>query len=125
MLLFRLLKKEENGKPKIGESSTTLGARQGKDIPVIDDYVYPNTGGMSVSREDFRGIPPTRLEEYYAGKSKEFMFQIKENALPESLKTRFLGDKENHYAIEPTTECFFAKYQDDLHGTRDKWTIYP
>ena len=34
MLLFRLMKKEENGKPKIGESSTTLGARQGKMVKV-------------------------------------------------------------------------------------------
>ena len=126
MKLYRLMKKEIiDNKPKANESASTLGARPDKDI-VLDNnsYVYPMTGGMSVSRENFEGIPAERLARWESGESKEVMFQIEELDLPSLLIIRPIGDINNHYAIEPSIKCKFSEYQKELHYTRPNWFVF-
>lgn len=44
------MKQASEGKPEMGQSARTLGARAGRDIPVDDDgAVVGGTGGMSVT----------------------------------------------------------------------------
>jgi hypothetical protein len=60
-LLFRVMRPADDGMPRLGRSSSTLGVRaEGRDrrpdIFVEDGYVQPRAGCMSVTPDDRRGI---------------------------------------------------------------------
>ena len=48
--IFRVMKKADDERPLVGDSSTCLGVRVPTDIePTADGSVHPGTGGMSVN----------------------------------------------------------------------------
>lgn len=51
--IYRCMRPDPDGLPRLGASLSTLGVRPGKDIPVLPDgSVAPKTGGMSVTPEN-------------------------------------------------------------------------
>ena len=56
--LFRGMTEDEDGSPKLGDSSRRLGVRGAIDVPAVTDseMVLPGTGGLSVSPDSLAPI---------------------------------------------------------------------
>jgi len=63
--MFRAMKAEADGLPKVGRSSRELGVRIDgpiRDLPVGEDgMVEPETGGLSVALDAAQNLPKPRL----------------------------------------------------------------
>jgi len=86
------MKAADDGLPMIGESGRYLGARpdlpgrpRDGDIPITDGMVRPGTGGMSVS-PPVTNLPLHRRPRRYGGRSKDSVFVLDTDKLPEELR---------------------------------------
>jgi len=127
MELFRAMKADKNNLPLAGQTSRTLGARPGGppdgDIPILENgLVLPSSGGMSVAPNDPRHLPPHRRPRSLQGNGRDPVFKLQVELLPESLKVR--QDKSTHAMIEPSNECFFDFYQNQIHNTQSDWILF-
>lgn len=122
--LFRSMQSAEDGLPLLDASSRTLGARPQVDIPIDDSgMVQPGTGGMSVSPDDPRNLPPHRRPPGFGGTGLDQVFTIREADLGSDLVYR--ADPANpsrHGFIEPMRPMTFQRYQVAIWATRTAWS---
>lgn len=120
----------EDGLPTLGRSASSLGVRaEGRDrrpdISVRDGFVAPGTGGMSVTRNDWRGIFPPFLRNALDPDEPDRVWGLDTGGLGESLTFRVdPRNPETHGFIEPARRVRLQEYEDALQETRVKWTVY-
>lgn len=132
MALFRGMRPDPSDNlPEVGNGRKSLDVLPGLppdegDIEVIDGYVEPGAGGLSVVADDPYKLPGHRKPKEMGGTSKGYtVFEIDEVALPDTLLPRQDDpDWPSHRAIEPTRKCLFDSFRDDILATRQLWTAY-
>ncbi len=104
-------------------SARTLGARPNIDIPLNEDgSVKPETEGMSVSPPPPEHLPPYRRPPEFGGTSKDSLWELDTNLLPDELVYRPDPDApDQHGFIEPAYPMPFEQYQQALRKTRNLW----
>jgi hypothetical protein len=79
--MFRAMKAEQDGLPKVGRSSRELGIRIDcpiREIPVGEDgIVEPETGSMSVALDAAQNLPKPRLPRSLGGEGRDPVFAMR------------------------------------------------
>ena len=124
--MFRAMKEEADGLPKIGRSSRELGIRiEGpiRDLPVGEDgTVEPGTGGMSVALDAARNLPKPRLPRSLGGEGRDSVFTMPKVGVPATLHPRV--DRYPHALVEPIRRCSLLEFESDLASTRSFWSKF-
>lgn len=122
--LYRGMKRRDDGFPETGPSSNKLGARPGKDLPVEEGRVKPQTGGMSTTVGGLERLPFHARPRHLGGDGQNPVFRLSTDDLGACLAAR-ADDESNatHRVVEPTVECEFDQYQLALFATRTKWEV--
>jgi len=117
------MRADREGFPVVGDTSSTLGAREGYDLHVDEEgLVRPNDDGMSVTPDDWRRMPKRRIPKELGGTGSHPMFAIDTDDIGPLL--RFRRDPDNpvrHGFIEPAHAMSFEKYQAAIHATAALW----
>lgn len=125
--LFRAMRPDETDptRPRCGPTARTLGVRPGVDVPVADDgSVRPGTGGMSVTPDDPRRLPPHRRPRALGGEGKDPVFVIHDTALGERLGHRPDPSRPGaHGFVEPALPVPAEQYQQALCDTGPRWRL--
>ena len=122
--MFRAMKVEPDGLPKVGRSSRELGVRL--DGPTIDisvgedGTVEPETGGMSVALDAARNLPKPRLPRSLGGEGRDPVFTMFKADIPKNLLVR--PDRPKHALVEPIRRCPLADFESALTSTRPFWS---
>jgi hypothetical protein len=121
--MFRAMKAEPDGLPKVGRSSRELGIRIDgpiRDLSVGEDgTVEPETGGMSVALDAAQNLPKPRLPKSLGAEGRDPVFSMRRGAVPETLTLRV--DRYPHTLVEPIRRCLLAEFEADLASTRSFW----
>ncbi len=127
MILYRAMKKGTDNKPVCGNNSgRELGIRINIDIEVdSDDYVYPGTGGMSVSPPPPSNLPEHRRPVELNGTGKDPLWKISSEILSQyRLQYRPDPQKPNqHGFIEPIEKMLLHFFQMALTLTSNDWEL--
>ncbi len=122
--MFRAMKAEADGLPKVGRSSREIGIRiEGpiRDLPVREDgTVEPGTGGMSVALDAAQNLPKPRLPRSLGGEGRDPIFTMLRAEVPETLLARV--DRYPHALVEPIRRCSLLEFEFDLASTRPFWS---
>ncbi|HHH30111.1 MAG TPA: RHS repeat-associated core domain-containing protein, partial [Polyangiaceae bacterium] len=117
--VYRGMRETPEG-PQTGPTARTLGARPDKDIPVDDGRVVPGTGGISVSPDDPRHLPPHRRPKEFGGTGKDPVWELDTNDLGPHLQ--YDEDKPGqHGTIQPAYPMSLEDFQTHLAETQGKW----
>jgi hypothetical protein len=123
--IFRAMKAESDGLPKVGRSGRELGVRVGgpvRDIPVRSDgTVEPHSGGMSVALDEARYLPKHRLPMSLGGEGRDQVFFMGATELPPDLTVR--PDPYPHALVEPGARCLLEEFESALATTRASWRM--
>ena len=127
--LFRAMRIEMDGFPVCGRTGSTLGVRteheEGRCANIVPDesgFVHPGMGGMSVSPDSPRNLPPHRRPRELGGTGKDPVFTIFDQQLEKSLAfRRDPGNPESHGFVGPAVAQSLAAYEEALWGTRLRW----
>ncbi len=119
------MKADEQGSPKLGPTSRTLGARPGADICVRGDgSVVLEMAGISVSPMPPGNLPKHRRPPFYSGTGKDPVFEIDTDELPRGLVYRQdPQNRDTHGYICPAYQMSLERYQQLLHETQDLWRL--
>jgi len=102
--MFRAVKAEADGFPKVGRSGRELGVRVDgpmRDLVVAqDDMVEAVAGGMSVALDAARNLPKPRLPRSLGGEGRDPVFTMLTAAVPRTLCVR--SDRYPHALVEPS-----------------------
>ena len=127
--------KQDQGKPAIAPTATTLGVRVPTDIEAdANGLVHAETGGMSVSPTllDLRKHRvPGRLQTIYpaaSGNDDLYVWSLGSGefvggAVTEQLRLRLDPIKATHGFVEPSGTMPLKQYQDALQATQDDWIL--
>jgi hypothetical protein len=122
----RGMQEDSDALPKSGSTARTLGVSPsgqfGDIIVTVGDYVFPGTGGMSVSPWPPENIEEHRRPEEFGGTGKDPVWEMDTEDLPREL--RYQPDPEKpdvHGYIAPARWMSLSEYQRVLHGTRTLW----
>lgn len=112
--------------PGIGPASSRLGVRVPKDIPTsgtdLDAWVYPDTGGMSVTLDDPARMPLPRRPSSLGGRGKLPVWQLSVAYFPRwTLRVRIDPRDPYHGFVEPILPVRFDDYISELVSTRPLW----
>ena len=119
--MFRAMRLEIDGLPKLGRSARELGVRINVDLPVgADGSVEPGTGGMSVAVDDALNLPKHRRPRSLGGEGRDSVFGLQTRALPDDLALRV--DQRPHAFVEPARRSALPRYEAALALTRSSWT---
>jgi len=121
--LYRAMSIDEDGQPRLGASSRTLGVRPLIDVPGdAADVVDPGVGGMSVTIEDPMLLPTHRRPSAFGGTGPDPLFAIEREVLGPDLEWRadFEGPS-GHGFVEPVRTMTFDEYQEAIWATRSRW----
>ena len=122
--MFRAMRAEANGLPKVGRSGRELGVRvEGptRDLPVgHDGTVEPRTGGMSVALDAAQNLPNPRLPRSLGGEGRDPVFTMRTAEVPRSLVVR--PDRYPHAVVEPGRRYPLCDFELDLASTRSRWS---
>ncbi|MDP9475087.1 MAG: hypothetical protein M3R38_05250 [Actinomycetota bacterium] len=112
-----------DGLPGIGETGRYLGVRPDIDIPVDENRgVEPGAGGMSVVPPPMTNLAPHRLPREFGGRSRDPVFELDTDELPEGLTYRPDPDNpEGHGFVEPARRMPFEEFERAIHETRGLW----
>jgi len=117
------MKKGPDGLPAIGRSARTLGVRvEGKYADVTLDAagrVLPAKGGMSVTVDEPKLMPPARRPTWLKGAGEDPLFFINKEKIVSPLTIRL--DKGAHAFVEPTLPRPLFDYENDLARTQPDW----
>jgi len=123
--MFRAMKAEVDGLPKVGRSSRELGVRvEGavRDLPVgPDGTVDPGTGGMSVALDAAQNLPKPRLPKSLGGEGRDPVFSMSAANLAPDLGIR--TDRHPHALVEPARTCLLDAFESALAATRTLWRM--
>lgn len=125
-----MLPEADGQRPKLGHGTggSCLGVRPGAppqgDIPVINGFVNPGTGGLSGS-DDPTLLPPWRAPKRFGGRDDSYqVFFLEIEQPPAGLLARYDDPTEpNHLGLEPSARCLFTELQAHIHATQGQWTI--
>jgi len=129
-LLFRVMRPADDGFPNLGRSASTLGIRaEGRDnrpdIRVVDGYVMPDRGGMSVTPDDWHGIYFVFLENALDNAEPDRIWCLDEESLSDDLIFRIDSrHPDTHGFIEPSRRMPLEEYEALLGATRLHWRLY-
>lgn len=122
--IFRAMKAEADGLPKVGRSGRELGVRiddPTRDLAVSEDgTVGPGTGGMSVALDTARNLPKPRRPRSLGGQGRDPVFTMFTAEAPPALLVR--TDNYPHALVEPSRRCPFRDFEADLASTRSLWS---
>jgi hypothetical protein len=122
--MFRAMKAESDGLPKVGRSGRELGVRIDgpiRDLHVErDGTVEPRTGGMSVALDAAESLPIHRLPRSLGGEGRDPVFAMFTTGVPRTLLVR--TDRYPHALVEPTRRCPLPEFESDLASTRSIWS---
>jgi hypothetical protein len=132
-LVFRVMKRSEDGLPTIAQLATGLGVRPGTDVDVdIQGNVLVNDKGMSVSPSwrvisIFR-IPKRLCDKVPGARGSNNTFCFRTGAGPFQVGEFAPGlalvpDSATHGCITPTLSVPLGLYESDLAATRADWEI--
>ncbi len=127
--MFRIMKKDADDKPTIGQTGGTLGIRPGEvDLDAIGNVIV-NDKGMSVNPE-WRVAPifriPKRLGTGGRGSNTWYCFRRGTAAFqqaPCGPGLELLPDSPTHGVVRPAQSVLMAQYEADLHATRLEWEV--
>lgn len=121
--IYRAMKLDTDGKPLCGETGNKLGVRPGKDILAdSNQFVHPKTGGLSVTPDDPKLLPPHVRPLDLGGKGRLPVFILEMDALDQKLSLR--RDPTcplKHAFIEPAASMPLTTMQTLLCSTRNQW----
>ena len=110
--------------PAIGPSARMLGIRPGIDIARDNDDVSPTTGGLSVSPDSPRNLPPIRRPPVFGGTGRDPVFAIDESDLgPELVYRADPKHPKTHGFIEPVQVVTVEQFQRLLATTQPHWRL--
>jgi len=122
--IFRAMKAEADGFPKVGRSGRELGVRiegPSRDLVVGDDgTVAPGNGGVSVALDAALNLPKPRLPKSLGGEGRDPVFSMVRADIPPTLLLR--PDRYPHALVEPGRRCALAVFESDLASTRSFWS---
>lgn len=121
--MFRAMKAEPDGLPRVGRSSRELGIRVNgpiRDLPVGEDgIVDPETGGMSVALDVVQNLSKPRLPRSLGGEGRDPVFTMRKAEVSGTLTLRV--DRYPHALVEPIRRCLLVEFESDLASTRSFW----
>ena len=122
-VVFRAMLRDGDGQPRCGSGDCMLGARLKVDVrPDAEGRVLPNGGGMSVTPDDPRRLPPHFRPVSLGGFGALPVFGLKVAKLSADLCYRADPKKpDRHGTIEPAAAMFIGVYQGRLFETRPIW----
>ena len=122
--MFRAMKAEADGLPKVGRSGRALGVRidgPSRDLAVGQDgTVAPGNGGMSVALDSAVNLPKPRRPRSLGGEGRDPVFTMVTANIPPALLLR--QDRYPHALVEPSRRCPIAVFELDLASTRSFWS---
>ena len=122
--MFRAMKEETDGLPKVERSGRGLGVRIDgpiRDLPVGEGgMVERATGGMSVALDAARNLPKPRLPRSLGGEGRDPVFTMFTAGVPATLLLRM--DRYPHALVEPSRRCPLSNFETDLASTRTLWS---
>jgi hypothetical protein len=122
--IFRAMKAEADGLPKVGRSGRELGVRidgPNRDLAIGEDgTVEPGNGGMSVALDAALNLPKPRLPKSLGGEGRDPVFAMVKANIPRTLLLR--QDRYPHALVEPCHRCTLAVFESDLASTRSLWS---
>ena len=123
--MFRAMKAEADGLPKVGRSGRGLGVRidgPTRDLTVEEDgMVNPRTGGMSAALDGPQNLPKPRLPKSLGGEGRDAVFTMFTAGILQSLIVR--TDRYPHALVEPSRRCTLRDFESDLASTRSLWGV--
>ena len=122
--MYRAMTADSEGRPELGATARTLGARPGRDIAVDEDgYVLPGPDGMSVTLDDPTRMPRPRRPRSLGGEGRDPLFQMRSDLLRRALRLHVdeLHPRTAHACVTPAERWRFDEYQGAHHGTRPRW----
>lgn len=127
--MFRIMKKDDDDKPRLGRTAMTLGVRPGEVDLDAQGNAICNDKGMSVNPE-WRDAPlsiiPKRLGTGGRGSNSSHCFRRGTGAFVQSVcgaGLELLPDSATHGVVRPVQLVLLAKYEADLHATRAEWEV--
>src|SRR5580700_8387349 len=122
--MFRAMKEEVDGLPKVERSGRGLGVRivgPVCDLPVEKDgTVEPATGGMSIALDAAQNLPKPRLPRSLGGEGRDPVFTMLAAGIPATLLLRV--DRYPHALLEPGRRCLLSHFETSLASTRTLWS---
>ena len=127
--MLRIMKKESDDKPAVGQTATSLGVRL-RDIDLDSQgNAISNDKGMSVNPE-WRDAPlsmiPKRLGTGGRGSSACHCFRRGSGAFQQSAcgaGLELYPDSPTHGVVRPVQTIPLATFEADLNATRLEWEI--
>ncbi len=102
--------------------SRTLDVRVPIDIQADEaGLVRPGSGGMSVSPNDVKNLPKSRLPPEFGGTGKDPAWYIEVEDLGRNLAYKPDPNEETHGYIEPVRTMTLKEYESELHATALNW----
>jgi hypothetical protein len=127
--MFRIMKKDDDDKPRLGQTAMTLGVRSGEVDLDAQGNAICNDKGMSVNPE-WRDAPlsmiPKRLGTGGRGSNSTHCFRRGTGAFQQSAcgtGLELLPDSATHGVVRPVQLVLLATYEADLHATRPEWEV--
>jgi hypothetical protein len=127
--MFRMMKKDADDKPTVGQTAMTLGVRPGEVDTNAQGNAIVNHRGMSVNPA-WRVAPlfliPRRLGTGGRGRDNTFCFRRGSGAFQRSPcgpGLELLPDSTTHGVVRPAQIVLLTQYEADLHATRLEWEI--
>ena len=127
--MFRIMKKDADDKPTLGQTATTLGIRPREvDLDALGNVV-PNDKGMSVNPEWRVAsifLIPKRLGIGGRGSNTSHCFRrgaAPFQQAPCGAGLELLPDSPTHGVVRPAQLVLLAQYEADLHATRLEWEV--
>ena len=131
--VFRVMKRDNDERPTVMDSSQGLGIRPGTDVDEDElGNVVVNGKGMSVS-PSLRDLPrlrlPKRLHDRFPGargSNSTSCFRTGTGSFqagPFAPGLDLVPDSQRHGCVTPARSVPLSEYQDDLAATRDDWEV--
>jgi hypothetical protein len=127
--MFRIMRKDSDDKPTVGQAFANLGVRPGEVDTDAQGNAIPNHKGMSVApnwRDIQLFLHPRRLGTGGRGKDNTHCFRrgaapFKQSGFGNGLE--LLPDSATHGVVRPAQLVPLVQYLQDLAATRKEWQI--
>jgi hypothetical protein len=121
--ILRAMRTDENRKPRCGSEPNMLGVRPNVDIRAdAHGRVTGGQGGLSVTPDDPKLLPPHVRPQRFGGKGKLPVFELLIRDLGATLSFRPDPDRpERHGFVEPAKPMHLDEYQAALAASQPAW----
>lgn len=121
------MRADRDGRPLCGDTGARLGVRVPRDIePDAAGMVSPGVGGLSITPDDPRHLPPEFRPESLGGLGRLPLFALAVHDLTADLQVRLdPTNPQRHGFLEPTLPTELEAYQRALCATAPHWRVTP